>query len=135
MAPVASVRLMAGRLVTRPITAVQILAWPAPAPTRARFLPTIGSRRAFTLSPMMARMAGSRVRAAATETTPTMMAPAARLRMMFVGTRNIPSNATTKVLPLNSTARPAVALLLRIASSVAKPRLRSSRKREITNSE
>ena len=54
-------------------------------------------------------MAGRRVRAAATETSPTITAPAARLRRTFVGTKNMPKRAITNVVPLNSTARLAVA--------------------------
>jgi hypothetical protein len=54
-------------------------------------------------------MAGIRVSAAATDTTPTITAPAARLRRTLVGTRNSPSSAMTKVVPLKSTARLAVA--------------------------
>ena len=49
-------------------------------------LPTIGSRSEFTRSPSRESIAGSRVSAAATETTPTMIAPAARLRRTFVRT-------------------------------------------------
>ena len=83
----------------------------------------------------MLSRAGSSVSAAATETTPTMIAPAARLRMIVVGTSSIPNSATTKVLPLNSTALLAVAPVRPIASVLASPRVRSSRKREMTKSE
>ena len=70
-----------------------------------------GSGRAArsTRSPNSASSAGSSVSAAATETMPTMIAPAARLRMIVVGTSSMPSSATTNVLPLKSTARLAVA--------------------------
>ena len=47
--------------------------------------------------------------------------------MIDVGTRNIPSSATTNVLPLKSTARLAVAPACAIASSFASPSVRSSR--------
>jgi len=83
----------------------------------------------------MLRSAGSSESAAATETMPTRIAPSARLRMIEVGTMNIPSSATTKVKPLNSTARLAVAPARAIASSFARPSARSSRYRETTKSE
>ena len=86
-------------------------------------------------SPSRLRTAGSRVSAAATDTTPTMMAPAARLRRTLVGTRKRPSSAITKVVPLKSTARLAVAAVIAMAASLSSPRARSSRKREMTKSE
>ena len=80
-------------------------------------------------------MAGSRVRAAATETTPTIIAPAAMLRRRFVGTKNMPKRAITNVAPLNSTARLAVAAVRWMAASLSSPAARSSRKRETMNKE
>ena len=80
-------------------------------------------------------MAGSRVSAAATDTTPTITAPAARLRRTLVGTRNRPSSAITNVVPLKSTARLAVAPVIAMAAFFSSPLARSSRKREITKSE
>ena len=100
---------------------------PSAASARPRFRPRIGTRRALTRSPATLSSAGSRVSAAATETIPTRIAPSARLRMIEVGTMNIPISATTKVLPLKSTARLAVAPACAIASSFARPRPRSSR--------
>jgi len=47
--------------------------------------------------------------------------------MIEVGTMNMPTSATTNVLPLNSTARLAVAPACSIASLFARPRRRSSR--------
>jgi hypothetical protein len=89
--------------------------------------PTYGSRSALTRSPSSPSSAGSSVSAAATETIPTVIAPTARLFMMFEGTSSIPVRAITKTDPLNSTARLAVALAAPIASSSARPRPRSSR--------
>ena len=55
--------------------------------------------------------------------------------MIEVWTSSIPNIATTNVLPLNSTARLALAPVRSIAASVSWPRPRSSRNRESTNSE
>ena len=89
--------------------------------------PAIGTGSALTRSPRTLRSAGINVSAAATETTPTMIAPTARLRMMFVGTSSIPKRAATNVAPLNSTARLAVAPARLIAFSFTWPAVRSSR--------
>ena len=70
-----------------------------------------------------------------TVTTPTRMAPVARLRMIVLGTISRPSMASTKALPLKSTARLAVPPAREIASRRAAPRARSSRTRETTNRE
>ena len=75
----------------------------------------------------MLSSAGRSVSAAATETMPTRIAPSARLRMIEVGTMNMPSSAITNVEPLNNTARLAVAPVRAIASSFASPCPRSSR--------
>ena len=91
-------------------------------------------RSAFTRSPRRLRIAGSSVRAATTETIPTRIAPAARLRMMLLWTSRRPTIASTKALPLKSTARLAVAPVASIAATFSRPRPRSSRKRETTNS-
>ena len=72
-------------------------------------------------------MAGRSVSAAITETIPTVIAPTARLFMMFEGTSSIPVSAITKIEPLNSTARLAVAPAAAIASCSASPATRSSR--------
>ncbi len=65
----------------------------------------------------------------------TRMAPIARLAKMLVGTISRPSSASTTVSPLNSTARLAVPPVTAMASSLSRPRARSSRKREMMNSE
>jgi hypothetical protein len=65
--------------------------------------------------------------AAMTETTPTKIAPTARLRMIELGTSSIPNMATTKAVPLKTTARLAVSPEKAIASNCSRPRLRSSR--------
>ena len=54
--------------------------------------------------------------------------------MIEFGTMNIPNIAITKVVPLKSTARFAVIAEAEIASSFSRPRPRSSRNRETTNS-
>ena len=108
---------------------------PSVVSARPRLRPRYGTRTESTRSPSKPSSAGSSVSAAATETTPTMIAPAARLRMMFVGTSSIPNSATTNVLPLKSTALLAVAPVSPIASVFPSPCVRSSRKREMTKSE
>ena len=97
------------------------------APARPILRPSTGTRSALMRSPRRPSSAGRSVSAAATETTPTMIAPAARLRMMLVGTISSPSRATTKMLPLKSTARLAVAPERAIACSLSAPLARSSR--------
>jgi hypothetical protein len=94
-----------------------------------------GSRSASTRSPSSASNAGTSVSAAPTETSTTVIAPTARLRKIVCGTTNMPISAITTVSPLKSTARLEVAPARAIASSVSRPALRSSRKRETTNSE
>ena len=89
--------------------------------------PTIGMRRALTLSPRRPRSAGRSVSAATTETMPTRIAPTARLRMIEFGTISIPNMAMTNTLPLKSTARLAVAPEASIAASSCLPWPRSSR--------
>ena len=59
----------------------------------------------------------------------------ARLAKMLVGTMTRPSSASTTVRPLNSTARLAVPPVTAIASILSRPRARSSRNREMMNSE
>jgi len=89
--------------------------------------PSHGSRTAFTRSPSSERRAGRSVSAASTETIPTRIAPAARLRRIVSGTSTIPIIARTNAVPLKSTARHAVLPATPIASSFARPPLRSSR--------
>ena len=55
------------------------------------------------------------------------MAPAARLRMIVLGTSSRPTMASVNAMPLNSTARLAVAPTTAIASSRSRPCRRSSR--------
>jgi hypothetical protein len=97
--------------------------------------PITGIRSRSTRSPSRLSSAGSSVAEAATETIPTRIAPTARLRMIELGTISIPNIAITNVVPLKSTARFAVAAEAAIASCLSRPRPRSSRKRETTNSE
>ena len=74
-----------------------------------------GMRSAFTRSTSNASTAGSSVGAAITETIPTRIAPAARLRKIVLGTSSSPSIASTNATPLKNTARPAVAPAVAIA--------------------
>ena len=89
--------------------------------------PTIGSRSALTRSPSRDSRAGSRVMAAAMVTTPTMIAPSARLRRIVSGTSSRPSRATTNELPENRTALLLVPPVATIASILSRPACRSSR--------
>jgi hypothetical protein len=75
------------------------------------------------------------VRATAIETTATTIAPSARLRRIVSGTRNIPSRASEKAVPLRTTARVAVLATFRIASRWERRLARSSRSRETMKSE
>jgi hypothetical protein len=65
---------------------------------------------------------------------PTRIAPTARLRMIELGTMNMPNIAITNVVPLKSTARLAVIADAEIASNFSSPLPRSSRNRETTKS-
>ncbi len=62
-----------------------------PACSAAR--PKNGILSALMRSPSSPSSAGSRVKAASTETTPTRIAPAARLRKIVLGTRTSPNMA------------------------------------------
>ena len=73
-----------GRAVTRPTRATQKRL--SPAFERSSRRPITGTLSELTRSPSRPSSAGSRVRAATTATTPTRMAPAARLRMTLLGT-------------------------------------------------
>ena len=84
--------------------------------------PITGIRSALTRSPSRLRTAGSSVSAAITETMPTRIAPSARLRRTVSGTSSIPHIASTKAMPLKSTARLAVAPEATIASIFSSPR-------------
>ena len=107
----------------------------SPEPEFLRRFPTTGNGSEFTRSPRRCSSAGRRVRAAATETIPTITAPAAMLRRMFVGTKNMPKRAITNVLPLKSTARLAVAAVRWMAAPLSRPPALSSRKRETMSKE
>ena len=124
-APADTTALSTGRRSTRRTIAPQKRPSGLEASSRRR--PTIGRRSASTRSPRSPSSAGSNVSAASTETMPTRIAPAARLRMIEFGTRNIPNIAITKTLPLKSTARLAVAPAVSIAACFSVSRPRSSR--------
>ena len=86
-------------------------------------------------SPSSARIAGSSVIEAASAARVTRIAPAGEARKIVVGMMNIPSSASTTVMPLKNTARFAVAPAAPIASSLSNPFFRSSRYRDTMNSE
>ncbi len=90
---------------------------------RARFV----NRGQLIRSPSRRNSAGSNVIVAAIEARTTRIAPAAIDRKIVVGRMNIPSSAKTTVIPLNRTARLAVAPVAEIAPSRSKPFIRSSR--------
>ncbi len=122
---VAETRLTSGRFITPPTSADQKRP-SEPALLIAR-RPITGMRPALTRSPSRLSTAGSSVNAATTETMPTRIAPSARLRRIVSGTRSIPHIASTKAMPLNRTARLAVAPEATMASIFSCPRTRSSR--------
>ena len=68
-----------------------------------------GTLKELTLSPMRPRIAGKRVIAAATAASTTKIAPAPIDIKMLNGIKTMPINANTTVIPLNATAREAVA--------------------------
>ena len=72
---------------------------------------------------------------AATAVITTRIAPLARLRKIVVGMSSMPTRASTTVMPLNSTARLAVAPASSMASSRSCPARRSSRYLDTMNSE
>ena len=116
-------RLSNGRRMTPRTTAPQ----KRPSCPLPMLRPMNGTRSAFTRSPSSPSSAGSRVRAASTETMPTAIAATARLFITFEGTSSIPLSAITNTEPLKSTARLAVAPAAAIASSSTRPLTRSSR--------
>ena len=123
--PTDRARLDTGRASTRRTIAPQnLLSELADSSVRR---PTIGIRSRFTPSPSRPSTAGSSVSAATTETIPTRIAPTASERMIEFGTSSIPNIATTNTVPLNSTARLAVAPDASIAASSSRPCARSSR--------
>ena len=108
------------------------LPWERPSMSR---LPRYGTLRRLTRGPSRPRTAGSRVSAANTAEATTRIAPAARLTKMLVGTMSMPSSASTTVMPLKKTARPAVPPATATASGTERPCASSSRKRDTMNSE
>ena len=78
--------------------------------------PTIGNRPASTRSRSTPSSAGNKVSATASDVMPTRIAPVARLRKIVDGTKNRPNMAITNAVPLNKTARLAVAPVATIAS-------------------
>ncbi len=105
------------------------------AASRSRRRYRNGTFPAFTLSPITPRMAGSRVSEADTATSTTAMAPVARDRKIVVGMSSMPHSASTTVIPEKNTARLAVPPATAMASTFSRPRCRSSRYRDTTNSE
>ena len=101
-----------------------------PISTRPRSTKTFATRDIHgqsIRSPILQSIAGSSVIDAAIDTSVTKMAPAASARKIVVGMMNMPSSASTTVIPEKNTARLAVAPEAPIASSLSKPFFRSSR--------
>ena len=130
---VVAIRLIAGRRMTAS-TARRQTGPSSPADAAMR-LPSHGTRRRSTRSPRTISSAGWKVSATRTETTPTIRAPRPRLRRVVSGTSSIAIIASANAVPLKTTARVAVPATVRIASRVPLPRWRSSRRREMMNSE
>ena len=86
-----------------------------------------GTLNELTLSPIRPKIAGRRVIAAATAARTTKIAPAPIDIKMLNGIKTMPINASTTVMPLNATAREAVAPAYEMASIFSNPRPRSSR--------
>ena len=84
-------------------------------------------RSALTRSPRTPSSAGARVSAASTETNATAIALTPSARSTVSGTSSRPDMASMKAMPLNTTARLAVAPDIAIASSLTRPPARSSR--------
>ena len=122
---VASARLSPGLLSTRSTIARQKR--PSGFVRSNDLRPTNGSRSASTRSPRSPSSAGSSVSAVSTDITPAKIAPVARLRKMFEGTRKRPNIAITNAEPLKRTARLAVAPAAAIDASGSRPPPRSSR--------
>ena len=91
--------------------------------------------RKFTLGPSSDSTAGKSVNVAARATITTRIAPSPRDWKNDTGTMSMPIRASTTVVPLNSTVRPAVPPALSTASRVSKPRSISSLKRDTMSSE
>ena len=87
----------------------------------------IGAFTALTRSPMMPIIAGRSVRLVNTATNTTRMDPTPNAWNTRSGINSMPSNAKTTVIPLKTTARPAVAQALATASVSDNPFARSSR--------
>ena len=99
---------------------------PTPMPNMIR-VGMSGAFTALTRSPRMPTIAGRSVRLASTATNTTRMDPTLKAWNTRSGMRSMPSSAKTTVIPLNTTARPAVAHAFSTASASDSPFPRSSR--------
>jgi len=101
----------------------------------SRSRPTIGSRKRFTRSPRIARVAGRNVSEPITATRTTEIVPTAIDRKSGSSRRKRPPIEIMTASPEKKTARPAVLLATWIAASRSRPWRRSVRKRVTMNSE
>ena len=114
-------------------TSIKLGPMPHMKPTIPTPMPNItsvgmsGAFTALTRSPMMPTIAGRSVRLVNTATNTTRMDPTPNAWNTRSGMSSMPSNAKTTVIPLNTTARPAVAHALLTASASDSPFARSSR--------
>jgi hypothetical protein len=85
--------------------------------------------------PKEASITGSSVVAAAIATSGISIPPSPMLRRNGTGRSTSDSRPTATIVPLNTTARPAVGPAAMIASSLQRPAPRSSRQRVMSSSE
>ncbi len=100
-----------------------------PAPMRRLSRHSSGMRGRSTQRPSLASSAGSTVSEPITATTTTRIEPTARALKTGSRVMNNPDIETTTANPETTTARPEVAAAISIASTVDRPRIRSSRSR------
>jgi hypothetical protein len=93
------------------------------------------TRKRLTRVPSSDSSAGSNVAEAAIETSGIKTAPAPIERMNGSGIRSSAARPIATVMPENSVARPAVAIVVSSACSLLSPRFSSSRKRNTTSIE
>jgi hypothetical protein len=120
---------MTGRRMTARTRVAQI-----PLPS-ARSRRMNGTRRRFTPSPRIARVAGRKLKDPTTATNTTAIVPIAIDRNSGSSSRNRPPIEIITARPEKKTARPAVLLATSIAASFDRPRRRSERNRVSMNSE
>ncbi len=102
----------------------------------SRLRVTAGLRRGqFSFGPTVLSRAGTSVSETATLNNGISKPPSPILRRNGIGTRTSAAKDTATVTPLNTTERPAVAIAVRTASSLATPFAVSSRHRVTTSRE